>query len=86
MGIVVTVNSRILQNKNVKKISVKRMFACQCSDRKLLAQAPGETMIAAEEEAARVVLRKLYSYAENRTPVDFCRPQPEQPLAQSVSG
>ncbi|XP_003977056.3 large ribosomal subunit protein mL44 isoform X1 [Takifugu rubripes] len=55
------------------------------SDKTLLAQAPGETTIAAEEEAARVVLRKIYGYAENRTPIDFCRPRPEQPLTQSVS-
>lgn len=64
------------------------MFSCvcRCSDRKLLAQGPGETMMAAEEEAARVVLRKIYGYAENRTPLDFCGPQPEQPLLQSVRG
>lgn len=66
-----------------EKIVAKRTFPC--SDKKLLAQAPGESTIAAEEEAARVVLRKIYGYAENRTPTDFCRPRPEQPLIQSVS-
>lgn len=52
----------------------------QCSDRKLLAQAPGETTVAAEEEAARVILRKIYGYMENRTPFDFCRQQPWPPF------
>ncbi|XP_048838371.1 39S ribosomal protein L44, mitochondrial [Brienomyrus brachyistius] len=41
------------------------------SDKKLLAEAPGETILAAEEEAARVALRKLYGYTENRKPWDF---------------
>lgn len=56
------------------------------SDKKLLAQGPGETVIAAEEEAARVALRKLFGYAENRRPFDFCPLQPHQQLTiQSVS-
>lgn len=55
------------------------------SDKKLLAQAPGETTVAAEEEAARVILRKIYGYTENRTPFDFCRHQYRQLLFQSVS-
>ncbi|TKS81192.1 39S ribosomal protein L44, mitochondrial [Collichthys lucidus] len=56
------------------------------SDKKLLAQGPGETLIAAEEEAARVALRKLYGYTENRRPFDFSPPQQhQQPLIQSVS-
>ncbi|CAG13750.1 unnamed protein product, partial [Tetraodon nigroviridis] len=45
----------------------------QYSDKKFLAQAPGETTVAAEEEAARVILRKIYGYTENRTPFDFQR-------------
>lgn len=56
------------------------------SDKKLLAQGPGETLVAAEEEAARVALRKLYGYTENRRPSDFSPPQQhQQPLIQSVS-
>ncbi|XP_061781944.1 large ribosomal subunit protein mL44 [Nerophis lumbriciformis] len=56
------------------------------SDKKLLAQGPGETLAAAEEEAACVALRKLYGYTENRRPFDFtAKPQHEQPLLQSVS-
>ncbi|KAI1893815.1 hypothetical protein AGOR_G00127560 [Albula goreensis] len=47
------------------------------SDKKLLAEGPGETVLAAEEEAARVALRKLYGYTENRRPWDFS-PQPQQ--------
>ncbi|XP_077422198.1 large ribosomal subunit protein mL44 [Vanacampus margaritifer] len=62
-------------------------FVALYSDKKLLAQGPGETLIAAEEEAARVALRKLYGYNENRQPFDF-RPQPaqhEHPVLQTVS-
>ncbi|KAG7226075.1 hypothetical protein INR49_018685 [Caranx melampygus] len=56
------------------------------SDKKLLAQGPGETLMAAEEEAARVALRKLYGYTENRQPFDFSlQQQHQQPLIQSVS-
>lgn len=56
------------------------------SDKKLLAQGPGETIVAAEEEAARVALRKLYGYTENRRPFDFSpQQQHEQPLIQSAS-
>ncbi|XP_028276176.1 large ribosomal subunit protein mL44 [Parambassis ranga] len=57
------------------------------SDKKLLAQGPGETLVGAEEEAARVALRKLYGYTENHRPFDFSSPQQrQQPLIQSVSG
>lgn len=56
------------------------------SDKKLLAQGPGETLVAAEEEAARVALLKLYGYTDNRRPCDFSPPQQHQkPLIQSVS-
>ncbi|XP_044209874.1 39S ribosomal protein L44, mitochondrial [Thunnus albacares] len=56
------------------------------SDKKLLAQGPGETLLAAEEEAARVALRKLYGFSENHLPFDFSpQQQHEQPLIQSVS-
>ncbi|KAJ8397284.1 hypothetical protein AAFF_G00441180 [Aldrovandia affinis] len=48
------------------------------SDKKLLAEGPGETVLAAEEEAARVALRKLYGYTENRRPWDFF-PQSQRP-------
>ncbi|KAJ4935161.1 hypothetical protein JOQ06_016697 [Pogonophryne albipinna] len=56
------------------------------SDKKLLAQGPGETLVAAEEEAARVALRKLYGYTENHRPFNFSPLQPhQQPLIQAVS-
>ncbi|XP_072546788.1 large ribosomal subunit protein mL44 [Salminus brasiliensis] len=52
------------------------------SDQKLIAQGPGETVLAAEDEAARVALRKLFGCAENRKPFDFSTPQEEhQPAA-----
>ncbi|KAM9853029.1 large ribosomal subunit protein mL44 [Aulostomus maculatus] len=56
------------------------------SDQKLLAHGPGESIFAAEEEAARVALRKLYGYTENRRPCDFSpQKQHELPLLDSVS-
>ncbi|KAM9317522.1 large ribosomal subunit protein mL44 [Pholidichthys leucotaenia] len=56
------------------------------SDKKLLAQGPGETLAAAEDEAARVALRKFYGCTENRRPFDFSpQQQHQQPLIQSVS-
>ncbi|KAG8520847.1 39S ribosomal protein L44, mitochondrial [Galemys pyrenaicus] len=45
------------------------------SDKKLIAEAPGETVLVAEEEAARVALRKLYGFAENRRPWDYSKPK-----------
>ncbi|XP_037380038.1 39S ribosomal protein L44, mitochondrial [Talpa occidentalis] len=44
-------------------------------DKKLIAEAPGETVLVAEEEAARVALRKLYGFAENRRPWDYSKPK-----------
>ncbi|XP_077147280.1 large ribosomal subunit protein mL44 [Ranitomeya variabilis] len=40
-------------------------------DKKLIAEGPGETVIAAEEEVARVALRKMFGFAENRRPWDY---------------
>ncbi|KAJ7995178.1 hypothetical protein DPEC_G00241860 [Dallia pectoralis] len=54
------------------------------SDKKLLADAPGVTVLAAEEEAARVALRKLYGYTDNRRPWDFSVVQ-QPPALQSIS-
>lgn len=45
------------------------------SDKKLIAEGPGETVLVAEEEAARVALRKLYGFTENRQPWDYSRPK-----------
>ncbi|XP_009323392.1 PREDICTED: 39S ribosomal protein L44, mitochondrial [Pygoscelis adeliae] len=42
-------------------------------DKKIIAEGPGETLLAAEEEAARVALRKLYGYTENRRPWDYSK-------------
>ncbi|KAM4040712.1 large ribosomal subunit protein mL44 [Anomaloglossus baeobatrachus] len=40
-------------------------------DKKLISEGPGETVIAAEEEAARVALRKMFGFAENRRPWNY---------------
>ncbi|KAM6152382.1 large ribosomal subunit protein mL44 isoform 1-T1 [Erethizon dorsatum] len=44
-------------------------------DKKLIAEGPGETILVAEEEAARVALRKLYGFTENRRPWDYSKPK-----------
>ncbi|MBN3320480.1 RM44 protein, partial [Atractosteus spatula] len=54
------------------------------SDKKLIAEGPGETILAAEEEAARVALRKIYGYTENRRPWDFSTPREETTAAQAI--
>ncbi|XP_006890379.1 PREDICTED: 39S ribosomal protein L44, mitochondrial [Elephantulus edwardii] len=52
-------------------------------DKKLIAEGPGETVLVAEEEAARVALRKLYGFSENRRPWDYSRPR-EKPRAEKT--
>ncbi|XP_074047365.1 large ribosomal subunit protein mL44 [Macrotis lagotis] len=51
-------------------------------EKKLIAEGPGETVLAAEEEAARVALRKLYGLAENRRPWDYSKPS--EKLAEKI--
>lgn len=55
------------------------------SEKKLLSQGPGETLAAAEEEAARVALRKIYGFSENRKPINYTPQQEQQPAVQAVS-
>ncbi|XP_018423854.1 PREDICTED: 39S ribosomal protein L44, mitochondrial [Nanorana parkeri] len=40
-------------------------------NKQLIAEAPGETVFAAEEEAARVALRKMFGFVENQRPWDY---------------
>ncbi|XP_042535204.1 39S ribosomal protein L44, mitochondrial isoform X2 [Dipodomys spectabilis] len=54
-------------------------------DKKLLAEGPGETVLIAEEEAARVALRKLYGFTENRRPWDYSMPKENWRAGQSHS-
>lgn len=53
-------------------------------DKKLVAEGPGETVLVAEEEAARVALRKLYGFTENRRPWDYSKPK-ESSRAEKTS-
>ncbi|XP_029789559.1 39S ribosomal protein L44, mitochondrial [Suricata suricatta] len=43
-------------------------------ERQLIAEGPGETALAAEDEAARVALRRLFGFTENRRPWDYSAP------------
>ncbi|NWW84912.1 RM44 protein, partial [Rhynochetos jubatus] len=54
-------------------------------DKKIIAEGPGETLLAAEEEAARVALRKLYGYTENRRPWDYSKPKQGLAAEQAIS-
>ncbi|XP_072317653.1 large ribosomal subunit protein mL44 [Eucyclogobius newberryi] len=55
------------------------------SEKKLLAQGPGETLPAAEEEAARVALRNMYGFNENRKPISFSSQQEQPSTIQAIS-
>ncbi|KAJ1089826.1 hypothetical protein NDU88_002970 [Pleurodeles waltl] len=54
-------------------------------DKKMIAEGPGETLFVAEEEAARVALRKIYGYTANRRPWDYSIPSQEQASIQAFS-
>uniref|UniRef100_A0A8D0GF00 Large ribosomal subunit protein mL44 n=1 Tax=Sphenodon punctatus TaxID=8508 RepID=A0A8D0GF00_SPHPU len=54
-------------------------------DKKLIAEGPGETVFDAEEAAARVALRKLYGYTENRRPWDYSKPKWDQGAEKAIS-
>ncbi|XP_012781286.2 large ribosomal subunit protein mL44 [Ochotona princeps] len=54
-------------------------------DKKLIAEGPGETVLLAEEEAARVALRKLYGFSENRRPWDYSRPVEKPSVERTVA-
>ncbi|KAL7825042.1 hypothetical protein AOLI_G00322490 [Acnodon oligacanthus] len=73
---------RLIQSAGASTV-LPLYFVGLYSDRKLLAQGPGETLLAAEEEAARVALRKLFGYTENRKPFDFSPPQEKPQTAAS---
>ncbi|KAM9468662.1 large ribosomal subunit protein mL44 [Clarias gariepinus] len=78
---------RLIQSSGASTVLPLYIVGLYC-DKKLLAHGPGETLSAAEEEAARVALRKLYGYTENREPFDFSAKQdPETPAVatQAVS-
>ncbi|TSX85961.1 39S ribosomal protein L44, mitochondrial [Bagarius yarrelli] len=68
---------RLLQSSGASTVLPLHFVGLYC-DKKLLAHGPGETLSAAEDEAARVALRKLFGYTENRKPFDFSpKPEPE---------
>ncbi|KYO33872.1 39S ribosomal protein L44, mitochondrial precursor [Alligator mississippiensis] len=54
-------------------------------DKKMIAEGPGETLLAAEEEAARVALRKLYGYTENRRPWDYSKPRRDLGVEKAIN-
>lgn len=56
-------------------LSVRLTVCFLSSDKKLIAEGPGETVLVAEEEAARVALRKLFGFTENRRPWDYSQPR-----------
>ncbi|NXG68210.1 RM44 protein, partial [Baryphthengus martii] len=54
-------------------------------DKKIIAEGPGDTVLAAEEEAARVALRRLYGYTENRRPWDYSKLKTGPATAKAIS-
>ncbi|XP_066536786.1 39S ribosomal protein L44, mitochondrial [Hoplias malabaricus] len=77
---------RLIQSAGASTV-LPLYFVGLYSDRRLLAHGPGETVLAAEEEAARVALRKLFGYTENRRPLDFSTPkeQPQKLASRAVT-
>ncbi|KAG8445480.1 hypothetical protein GDO86_010308 [Hymenochirus boettgeri] len=53
-------------------------------DKKIIAEGPGESVVAAEEEAARVALRKIFGFTENRRPWDYCADFQGQKKAETI--
>ncbi|KAM4693342.1 large ribosomal subunit protein mL44 [Discoglossus pictus] len=53
-------------------------------NKKLIAEGPGESITAAEEEAARVALRKMFGFTENMRPWDYSE-QRQDPVKRGIS-
>ncbi|KAL6052585.1 hypothetical protein STEG23_025335 [Scotinomys teguina] len=64
-----------LTRESGSKTALPLYFVGLYCDKKLIAEGPGETVLVAEEEAARVALRKLYGFTENRRPWDYSQPK-----------
>ncbi|NWI71673.1 RM44 protein, partial [Todus mexicanus] len=75
---------RITRQLGVRTVLPLYFVGLYC-DKKLIAEGPGDTVLAAEEEAARVALRKLYGFTENRRPWDYSKPKPAEAAAEAVS-
>nr|XP_033814538.1 39S ribosomal protein L44, mitochondrial [Geotrypetes seraphini]XP_033814539.1 39S ribosomal protein L44, mitochondrial [Geotrypetes seraphini] len=75
---------RLTRQSGVSTVMPLYFVGLYC-DKKLLAEGPGETMLAAEEEVARVALRKLYGYTDNRRPWDYFTPRQELRTVKAVN-
>ncbi|EPY79450.1 39S ribosomal protein L44, mitochondrial precursor [Camelus ferus] len=86
-----TVIGALLQSSGPERTAlfIRHIISDYCgvfsSDKKLIAEGPGETVLVAEEEAARVALRKLYGFSENRRPWDYSRPREHRRAEKSVT-
>ncbi|XP_067158001.1 large ribosomal subunit protein mL44 [Apteryx mantelli] len=75
---------RITRQSGVNTVLPVYFVGLYC-DKKIIAEGPGETLLAAEEEAARVALRKLYGYTENRRPWDYSKPKQGWAVEKAIS-
>ncbi|XP_052543144.1 39S ribosomal protein L44, mitochondrial [Tympanuchus pallidicinctus] len=75
---------RITRQLGVNTVLPLYFIGLYC-DKKIIAEGPGETLLAAEEEAARVALRKLYGYTENRRPWDYSKPKEGWTAEKAIS-
>ncbi|NXD17263.1 RM44 protein, partial [Nothocercus nigrocapillus] len=75
---------RITRQSGVSTVLPVYFVGLYC-DKKIIAEGPGETLLAAEEEAARVALRKLYGYTENRRPWDYSKSKQGWAAEKAVS-
>ncbi|XP_075385632.1 large ribosomal subunit protein mL44 [Tenrec ecaudatus] len=74
-----------LTRQSGSSTAVPLYFVGLYCDKKLIAEGPGETVLVAEEEAARVALRKLFGFTENRRPWDYSRPQGKPRAEKSIA-
>ncbi|NXC49958.1 RM44 protein, partial [Penelope pileata] len=75
---------RITRQLGVSTVLPVYFIGLYC-DKKIIAEGPGETLLAAEEEAARVALRKLYGYTENRRPWDYSKPKEGRTAEKAIN-
>ncbi|GCC18660.1 large ribosomal subunit protein mL44 [Chiloscyllium punctatum] len=75
--------SRLTRQSGVSTV-LPVYFVGLYSDKQLIAEGPGETVLSAEEESARVALRKIYGYTENRRPWDYSNPTKQPTAAKAL--
>ncbi|KAM4771459.1 large ribosomal subunit protein mL44 [Rhinophrynus dorsalis] len=75
---------RITRQSGTSTVLPVYFVGLYCNE-KLIAEGPGESVSEAEEEAARVALRKMFGFTESRRPWDYSIHRKELPERQAIS-